>query len=127
MQVQVAGPFAQTSTLAVMTFTGVASTLVGAASATTSSTNGAPAAALTTTRDGSIVIGIGTDFGGVRTMTPGAGQAIVYQANPAGGGTYWVQRAGTGGVAGSTVTISDTYTAPMADPWNLLLLEIRRP
>jgi hypothetical protein len=73
-----------------------------------------------------MVIGVGTDFAGVQTMTPAAGQSILYQANPSGG-TYWVQQVGSAGVAGTSVTISDTYGPLMSDPWNLILFEIRRP
>ena len=126
MQVQAFGAFTNPATLTVMAFTATAGSLVGAVSATASATSGPPAATLITSRDNSMVIGVGTDFAGVQTMTPAAGQSIVYQANPSGG-TYWVQQVGSAGVAGTSVTISDTYGPTMSDPWNLILFEIRRP
>jgi hypothetical protein len=113
--------------MAVMALTGAAPTLVGAATATAGATAGAPAATLVTTRDSSLVVGFGTDLTGAQVMTPvSADQAIVYQANP-GGGTYWVQQSGPAGVAGTTITFSDTYGPPMPDAWGLTLIEIRRP
>ena len=115
-----------TSSMAVMSFANVAPTLAGAASAVANVTGGAPSATLITTRDNSLVIGVGVDPSAARVMTPGANQTIVYQANPAGG-TYWVQSSGTVGVAGTSVTIGSTYGATMPDPWNLALIEIRRP
>ena len=73
-----------------------------------------------------LVIGIGTDLAGSRVMTPAADQTIVYQSNP-NAGTYWVQRSGTIGLAGTTVTFDDTYGPPTPDSWNLTLIEIRKP
>jgi hypothetical protein len=115
-----------TSSMAVMSFANAAPSLVGAASAVASATGGAPAGTLTTTRDSSLVIGVGVDLAAPRVMTAGADQTIVYQANP-GGGTYWVQQSGTVGVAGTSVAIGATYGTPAPDPWNLALIEIRRP
>ena len=113
--------------MAVMAFTGTAPTLVGAATAIAGATGGAPTASLVTTRDGSLVVGVGTDLTGAQVMTPAsADQAIVYQANPAGG-TYWVQQSGSAGVAGTTITFGDTYGPPTPDAWGLTLIEIRRP
>ena len=112
--------------MAVMAFTGAAPSLVGAATATAGATSGAPTATLATTRDSSLVVGVGTDLAGVQVMTPGAGQIMVYQANPSGG-TYWVQQSGSVGVAGTSVTIGDTYGPPTPDAWGLTLIEIRRP
>jgi hypothetical protein len=115
-----------TSSIAVMTFTGAAPSLDGAASAFMSASSGAPSATLVTTRNSSLVIGIGTDLAAPRVMTPDADQTVIYQANPIGG-TYWVQRSGTIGLAGTTVTVGDTYGLPTPDPWNLTLIEIRKP
>jgi len=115
-----------TSSMAVMAFTNTASSLAGAASALAGATAGGPAATLTTTRDNSLVIGVGVDLAAARVMTPGAGQTIVYQANPSGG-TYWVQQSATVGAAGTVVTFSDTYGPPTPDAWVVTLIEIRRP
>ena len=112
--------------MAVMTFAGAASTLVGAATATAGGTSGAPSATLNTTRDGSLVVAVGTDLSAAQVMTPPAAQAVVFQDNP-GGTTYWVQQSGSAGVAGTTVTFSDAYGPPTRDAWGLTLIEIRRP
>jgi beta-lactam-binding protein with PASTA domain len=115
------------SQLVVMTFTGAASSLVGAASLAANSASGAPSAVLTTTRADSYVIAVGTDWDAPRVMTPAAGQTIVNQFNPLVGDTYWVQRTTTPvALPGSNITISDTYGAVMPDRWNLALIEIRR-
>ena len=115
------------SSMAVMAFAGAAPTLAGAATGTSSATSGGPSATLTTTRDGSLVVGVGTDLAGARLMIPtSADQAILYQANPAGG-TYWVQQSGSIGTAGTSVTIGDAYGPPTPDAWGLTLIEIRRP
>jgi len=98
----------------------------GAATATAGATSGAPTATLVTTRDSSLVVAVGTDLSGAQVMAPAAGQSIVFQDNPSGG-TYWVQQTGSLGVAGSSVTISDTYGPPTPDAWGLTLIEIRRP
>ncbi|NEN05937.1 DUF1929 domain-containing protein [Diaminobutyricibacter tongyongensis] len=89
-----------------------------------SGATGAPAASLTTTRAGSWVWGVGTDWTAARTHTAGAGQTIVDQYLPPAGDTYWLQRqtAQTPG-SGTSVTINDT--APTTDQWDLALIEIR--
>jgi hypothetical protein len=118
----------EAASMTVMTFTGAAPSLTGAASRAASAPSGQPSASLVTTRGNSLVIGVGTDWDAPRVMTAPAGQTIVNQFRPPVGDTYWVQRA-TNAVpaAGTTVTISDTYGASMPDRWNLALIEIRRP
>jgi hypothetical protein len=115
------------ASLTVMAFSGAASSLVGAASLAASAASGQPSATLTTTRADSYVFGVGTDWDAPRVMTAPAGQTIVNQFNPIAGDTYWLQRtASTLPLAGSNVTISDTYGSVMPDRWNLALIEIRR-
>jgi len=113
--------------LAVMSFSNAAPSLVGAATATAGGTSGAPTASLNTTRDGSLVVAIGTDLSAAQVMAPtAADQAIVFQDTP-GGTTYWVQQSGSAGTAGTSVTVGDTYGPPTPDAWGLTLIEIRRP
>jgi len=117
----------ESASITVTTFTGAASSLVGAASLAASSVSGAPAAGLVTTRANSLVFGVGTDWDSPRILTAGAGQTIVNQFNPTSGDTYWVQRTTAPVLVPGFVTISDTYGPPMPDRWNLALIEIRRP
>jgi hypothetical protein len=92
---------------------------VAAAAAT-----GAPSAAITTTRAGSWVWGVGTDWAAARARTIGAGQTLVDQYLPPAGDTYWLQRlTAQTPVSGTNVTVNDT--APTSDRWDLALIEIR--
>jgi hypothetical protein len=116
------------ASMTVMTFTGAAPSLVGAASVAASAPSGQPSASLVTTRGNSLVLAVGTDWDSPRIMTAPAGQTIVNQFRPPVGDTYWVQRtANPVTAAGTAVTISDTYGASMPDRWNMALIEIRRP
>jgi hypothetical protein len=117
---------AQTATgyhqsLTVVAFTGAAG--VGA-SASANAPNGAPSVALTTTKAGSLVYGVGNDWDNAIARTPGVGQVLAHQWVDTGtGDTYWVQNVvGALGAAGTVRTISDS--APTADRWNLASVEI---
>jgi len=118
----------EAASMTVMTFTGAAPSLVGAASLAASGVGGAPTGSVATTRANSLVIGVGTDWDAPRVMTAAAGQTIVNQFRPTVGDTYWVQRTGAPvTAAGTAVTIRSTYGATMPDRWNLAVVEIRRP
>ncbi|HMF95665.1 MAG TPA: Ig-like domain-containing protein [Vicinamibacterales bacterium] len=97
------------------------------ATASGNSSAGAPSATLVTTRNNSIVLGVGTDWDGAITRTLDAGQTMVHQyLASVVGDTYWVQRTTTAVAAvGTTVTIGDT--APSDDRYNLSICEIRGP
>ncbi|GAA4138244.1 galactose oxidase-like domain-containing protein [Leifsonia shinshuensis] len=85
--------------------------------------SGAPSATLTTTRAGSWVWGVGTDWTAARARTVGAGQTLVDQYLSPSGDTYWLQRTNAPtAAAGTAVTINDT--APTTDLWDLALVEI---
>jgi heme peroxidase/PASTA domain-containing protein/hemolysin type calcium-binding protein len=114
------------ASLTVMSFTNAAPSLVGAASLAANAATGAPAAALVTTRDNSMVLGVGIDWDNPRVMVAGTGQTIVNQFRPTVGDTYWVQRTNAVGAAGTSVTINDSYGTTMPDRWNLALIEIRK-
>ncbi|WP_394770202.1 galactose oxidase-like domain-containing protein [Lacisediminihabitans sp.] len=93
-------------------------TVVGASAA-----SGAPTASLTTTRAGSWVWGVGTDWSAAVPRSLGANQTLVDQYLPPAGDTYWVQRqTGQTAASGTVVTVNDT--APTNDRWDLAVVEI---
>ncbi len=93
------------------------------ASVSASGATGLPTATLTTTRAGSWVWGVGTDWTAAQTHTVGAGQTMVDQYLSPAGDTYWLQRVTTQTpVSGTSVTVNDT--APTTDQWDLALVEI---
>jgi hypothetical protein len=119
------------SSLSVMSFKGVDTTGVNAANAigatsTASSRTGAPTASLTTTRSGSLIIGVGNDYDNAISRTLGSGQTLIHQYLAPIGDTYWVQRTSAiTSAAGTSVTINDTI--PTTDRYNLAIAEIRTP
>ena len=117
------------ASMTVMAITNAAPSLAGAGTTSASGPNGAPTGALTTTRDFSLVLGVGTLQGPSHVMSAAAGQVIVRQFNPANtGDTYWSQRTAVNPpAAGTGVTVSATYGATMPDQWNLAAVEIRQP
>lgn len=85
--------------------------------------SGAPAGSLQTTRAGSWVFGVGTDGSTAATITADANQTVVHQYPSTVNNTYWVQRQNSPTpAAGTTVSIDDT--APAADSYDLLLVEV---
>ena len=88
-----------------------------------SAPSGAPTASLTTTRAGSWVWGVGTDWSNPIARTVGPNQTLVDQFLAPAGDTYWVQRQNAQTPAsGTVVTINDT--APTTDQWDLSIIEI---
>jgi hypothetical protein len=116
------------SSMTVMSFSGVDGTGIGGsgaigATSTGNSNGGAPTASLTTTRAGSLVVGVGNDYDNAISRTPGTGQTVVHQYLPPVGDTFWVQRqSATTPAIGTVVTINDT--APTTDRYNLTICEI---
>ena len=84
----------------------------GAIGATTSAgaKSGAPTASLTTTRNNSLVIGVGNDYDNATARTVGSNQTMVHQfLATAAGDAYWVQRQSAATPSsGTAVTINDT-------------------
>ena len=132
-QVNVTATLSQsvTSSITVLTFRGADTTgtngsgAIGAAG-TGNSTSGAPTAGLTTTRNGSWVVGVGVDFDGPLNRTVGANQTIVHQdlqnLAPAYD-TFWVQMQNAPApLSGTTVTINDT--APTTHRYDLSICEV---
>ena len=117
-----------TSSIAVVSFQGAntsgtsGSGAIGA-SASGSSPSGAPTASLTTTANGSLVLGVGFDWDGDDARTLGPNQTLIHQSTVPGIGAFWMQRqnATTPG-AGTVVTINDT--APANHQYNLTICEV---
>jgi Domain of unknown function (DUF1929)/Bacterial Ig domain/Carboxypeptidase regulatory-like domain/Kelch motif len=116
------------SSITVVTFTGADATGVsgsGAIGATKSVSlaSGAPAAAVTTTRNNSWVFGVGNDFDNAIARTPGTNQTLVHQLLTSTGDTYWVQmQNAVTPSSGTSVSINDT--APTTDRFNLAVVEV---
>ncbi len=109
------------SSMTVVAFLG-ADTAPGAVAAAGAGT-GAPTGTLTTTRAGSWVWGVGTDWSRAAARTVGANQTLVDQFLAPAGDTYWLQRQNAQTpAAGSAVTINDT--APTTDRFDLALIEV---
>jgi hypothetical protein len=84
---------------------------------------GAPSVTLNTTAANSWVWAAGNDWLASKPRTAGAGQTIVQQSTDNVGDTYWVQATNAlTATAGTSVTINDT--APTADPFNMVAVEI---
>ena len=119
------------SSITVMSFAGVDPTgssgsgAIGA-TASASAATGAPTASLTTTRDGSLVLGVGTDPTNASARTPGNLQNPVWQDLSPNNNTFWVQtRLNTTPTSGTAVTINDL--SPASDAYNLSAVEILPP
>lgn len=116
------------SSMTVMTFSGVetsgtnGSGAVGAIGSA-NALSGAPNVTLTTTGNGSLVLGVGNDFDNAISRTPGPGQTLVHQFLTAAGDTYWVQMQTAPIALGGTATeVNDT--APTTDRYNLSGVEV---
>jgi hypothetical protein len=119
------------SSITVMTFKGVGTSGTNGSGAigatgTGNSRSGAPTASLTTTHNGSWVVGVGVDFDRALNRTAGANQTIVHQDlqnMPSAYDTFWVQMQNAPTrLSGTTATINDT--APTTDRYNLSICEV---
>jgi hypothetical protein len=116
------------SSMTVMSFSGVDTTGTNGSGAigatgTGNAPSGAPTAALITTRNSSLVVGVGDDWDNAIPRTPGSNQTIVHQFLAPVGDTYWVQRLNSATpLSGTSVTMNDT--APTSDRYNLSICEI---
>jgi hypothetical protein len=108
-------------TLTVASFAGAAG--VGS-SAGTSSADGGPAVLVTTTKAGSLVVGVGNDWDHAFPRTPAANQVVIHQdVDTIVNDTFWVQATDrTVASAGTPVQLADT--APTTDQWNFAGVEI---
>ena len=116
------------SSMTIVSFTGVPDTGTfgsGAIGAVASgyAPNGAPAARLTTTQNGSLVVGVGNDYDNAIARTPLAGQTVIHQDLSPTQDTYWVQQLNASVPAkGTTVNLGDS--APTTDRYNLSICEV---
>jgi hypothetical protein len=120
-----------TSSMTVMTFTGVDTTGTNGSGGvgnvgSNNGATGAPTLQLTTTRNNSLLIAVGNDWDTATARTLSSGQTLVHQSLSPNGDTYWVQRTTSPvPLGGTTVTVGDT--APTTDRWNLSVVEVRTP
>jgi beta-lactam-binding protein with PASTA domain len=106
--------------LTVVAFKGAAG--VGA-SVSGGALTGTPNVALTTTRAGSLVYGVGNDWTMAEARGLGRNQVMVHEWVDVGMGTFWVQAlAAPVQDAGTVATIDDV--SPTTDRWNLAAIEI---
>jgi len=76
-----------------------------------------------TTKNNSLVFGVGNDWNHAIPRTPGANQTLVHQYLAPVDDTYWVQRVVPAvPVSGTSVIFNDV--APTSDRWNLAVVEI---
>jgi len=116
---EASGGFSQSLTVVVLrNATGVGASAIAGAS------SGAPAVKVTTTAAGSWVLGVGNDWANGIARTLGPNQEMLHQfVDGSVGNTYWAQAMSTASAAaGTTVTLNDT--APTADRWNFVGLEV---
>lgn len=116
------------SSMTVMSFMGVSTSGTGGSGAigaigSGSASSGTPSATLTTTRDHSVVIGVGNDYDQAIGRTPAVDQALVHQRLSSTGDTYWVQMLKLPvPLKGTRVTMLDS--APFTDQFNMSVCEI---
>jgi hypothetical protein len=116
------------ASITVVTFTGVDTTGSGGSGAIgaiggNSSSSGAPSTSLVTTRNESLVLGVGNDWDNAIARTLPSNQTLVHQYLATTGDTFWVQRLSLpSGATGTTVTINDT--GPAIDRYNLSIVEV---
>ena len=90
---------------------------------TGNSAGGAPSASLVTTKNNSLVLGVGNDYDNAIARTVPSGQGLVHQNLTSFGDSYWVQTQNSPTLySGTTVTINDT--APTGDRYNLSVVEV---
>jgi hypothetical protein len=108
-----------------LTVVALSGTKGATASAAGSAGSGAPSVSLTTTSAGSWIIGAGIDPAKAVSRSPAVGQSLLHQwVDTSGAVTAWAQTARPASPAGSAAGIADT--APTADPWNLVAVEVSR-
>jgi hypothetical protein len=112
-----------TGSMTVMSFIGADPAGPVGRTAAANASSGAPSAGLITTRNNSLVLGVGSDWDTATARTLGTNQTLVHQLLSTNGDTYWVQRqTATTPLSGTSVTINDT--APTGDRYNLAICEI---
>ena len=110
--------------MVVLSFSGADPTNPIGATGSGSAATGAPTASLVTTRNGSWVVGVGTDITRSAARTVPSNQTLIHQDRASAvNDTFWMQRQNAPTpVSGTTVFINDT--APTNDPYNLSIAEV---
>src|SRR4029077_5345891 len=84
---------------------------------------GAPTASVITTRNGSLVLGVGNDWDNAIGRNAGPNKTLVHQFLPTVRDSYWVQMESNAIVlSGTSVAINDTV--PTGEQYNLSIVEI---
>ncbi len=116
------------SSILIVSFAGVdksgtnGSGAIGAV-ASANAASGAPTASLITTRNNSVVIGVGDDWDNAVARVVGPNQSLLHQYLAPVGDTYWMQMQSAAiPTAGTNVTINDT--SPTSDRYNLSIAEV---
>jgi RHS repeat-associated protein len=121
----VTATFASTNSLrmlAIFTITGADANSIGA-TASASSSDGAPSVSLVTTRNNSWVFGVGNDPTHDAGRTVGSGQTSPDGNGESGVGTLWDQRENsTTASSGTQVTLNDT--SPSTDAYDFTAVEV---
>lgn len=116
------------SSLTITSFTGVdtsgtnGSGAMGAVS-TANGASGAPSASLTTTRNESLIQGVGNDTKGGAAPVALSGQSLIHQYSASNPGNFWVQRV-TNPVTQSGTAIAFGDSSPTSGSYNLSVVEI---
>jgi hypothetical protein len=117
------------SSMLVMSFAGVDTSGTNGSGAigntgTGNANPGVPSASLTTTRNNSIVVGVGNDWDSAIGRVLASNQTMLHQYLSTSGDTYWVQmRTNPVTASGTLVSINDT--SPTTDRYNLSIVEVR--
>jgi hypothetical protein len=116
------------SSMLVVTFAGVDTSGTNGSgaignTATNNASSGTPTSSLVTTRNNSMVLGVGNDWDNATARVLGPNQTMLHQDLAATGDTYWMQMANAPiPTSGTSVTINDS--SPTADRFNLTLVEV---
>jgi hypothetical protein len=116
------------ASMTIITFTGADTSGVSGSGAIggrngASAPSGAPAASLTTTRTGSLILAVGNDWDTATLRVAPTNQTIVHQYPATVGDCYWVQRlTAPTQSSGTSAIINDT--APTTDRYNLTIVEV---
>ena len=111
------------ASMTVMSFTGANGVNAIGATGSDSAIEGGASATLTTTGNNSWVLGVGNDLDSATARTLGSDQTLVHQDLTSSGGTFWVQIL-TKPVPQSGSVVSITDTAPVADQFNIAIVEL---
>ena len=108
--------------ITIVSFTGANFSTIGAV-AKASGTGTAPSLSVATTKVGSLVWAVGSDWSSVASRIAGSGQTIVDQYVPSGIGAFWSQKVNAATITPGVITVNDT--APVTGTkWNLAAIEI---